>query len=137
MVAIDRVLETVLYVDDLEAAKDFYQNLLGIPLFSEKPGVFAFFRCGQGMLLLFDPQAAGRARGVPPHGARGPGHVCFAVAERDLPAWRARLDQAGIAIECEMDWPRGGRSFYFRDPAGNSLELATPMIWGLPDITRD
>jgi catechol 2,3-dioxygenase-like lactoylglutathione lyase family enzyme len=30
--------------------------------------------------------------------------------------------------------PRGGRSFYFRDPAGNSLELATPRIWGLPEI---
>ena len=39
-----------------------------------------------------------------------------------------------MTIEQEVDWPRGGRSFYFRDPAGNSLELATPRIWGLPDV---
>jgi hypothetical protein len=39
-----------------------------------------------------------------------------------------------VAIEHEATWPRGGRSFYFRDPAGNSLELATPRIWGLPEV---
>lgn len=26
----------------------------------------------------------------------------------------------------------GGKSIYFRDPAGNSVELVTPGIWGLP-----
>ena len=44
------------------------------------------------------------------------------------------LEEARVAIEQTMDWPRGGRSFYFRDPAGNSLELATPKIWGLPEV---
>ena len=42
-----------------------------------------FFRCGDQMLLLFDPKVtevppAGEALPVPPHGARGRGHVCFA-----------------------------------------------------------
>jgi catechol 2,3-dioxygenase-like lactoylglutathione lyase family enzyme len=74
---------------------------------------------------------------VPAHGAEGPGHACFAVAEDEMDGWKARLAAAGIAIEHEQDWPRGGRSFYFRDPAGNSLELATPRIWGLPDVAEE
>ena len=131
---IDRVLETILYVDDLDAAERFYRDVLGLELDSRKDGLFVFFKCGGGMLLLFEPQAASTGRSVPAHGARGPGHVCFAVAEDDLGGWKARLEAAGVAIEQEMDWPRGGRSFYFRDPAGNSLELATPKIWGLPEV---
>jgi catechol 2,3-dioxygenase-like lactoylglutathione lyase family enzyme len=134
MPAIDHVLETVLYVDDLDAAERFYGGLLGLELDSRKDGLFVFFKCGPGMLLLFEPRAASTGRNVPAHGAQGPGHVCFAVAEAQLDGWRRRLENAGVAIEQEMTWPRGGRSFYFRDPAGNSLELATPRIWGLPDV---
>jgi catechol 2,3-dioxygenase-like lactoylglutathione lyase family enzyme len=131
---IDRVLETILYVDDLDAAERFYGEVLGLELDSKKDGLFVFFKCGDGMLLLFEPQAASTGRNVPPHGAKGPGHACFAVAADDLEAWKARLEAVGVAIEQEMAWPRGGRSFYFRDPAGNSLELATPKIWGLPEV---
>ena len=134
MPALDRVLETILYVDDLEAAERFYGGPLGLTLDSRKPGVFAFFRVGDGMLLLFDPRASRRSRGVPAHGAEGPGHACVAVAEAELDGWKRRLEAAGVAIEHEQGWPRGGRSFYFRDPAGNSLELATPRIWGMPDV---
>jgi catechol 2,3-dioxygenase-like lactoylglutathione lyase family enzyme len=134
---IDRILETILYVDDLDAAERFYGGVLGLPLDSKKDGIFVFFKCGNGMLLLFDPQASRQSRAVPAHGADGPGHACFGVAESDLDSWQARLLQAGIGIEQEVSWPRGGRSFYFRDPAGNSLEIATPRIWGLPeDIAR-
>jgi catechol 2,3-dioxygenase-like lactoylglutathione lyase family enzyme len=134
MPPIDRVLETILYVDDLRAALGFYGELLGLELDSKKDGLFVFFKCGDGMLLLFEPNAAGTGRNVPAHGAKGPGHACFAVAEDDLDDWQARLRAAGVAIEQEAAWPRGGRSFYFRDPAGNSLELATPKIWGMPEV---
>jgi catechol 2,3-dioxygenase-like lactoylglutathione lyase family enzyme len=130
---IDRILETILYVDDLDAAERFYGGVLGLALDSRKDGIFVFFKCGDGMLLLFDPKATRQSRGVPPHGADGAGHACFAVAEAELDGWRARLSAAGVEIEQEATWPRGGRSFYFRDPAGNSLELATPRIWGLPE----
>ena len=130
---IDRVLETVLYATDLEAAERFYADLLGLEVESRKAGLFVFFRCGPGMLLIFEPDAAASGRNVPAHGARGPGHACFAVAEAELEGWQARLRRAGVEIEQEVTWPRGGRSFYFRDPAGNSLELATPRIWGFGD----
>jgi catechol 2,3-dioxygenase-like lactoylglutathione lyase family enzyme len=48
----------------------------------------------------------------------------------DLEAWRKQLRQAGISIERQVDWPEGGRSIYFRDPAGNVVELAPPTILG-------
>ena len=132
MPTIDRVLESVLYAADLDKAERFYTDVLGLTLHARQPGLFAFFRCGPGMVLLFDPDAASVGRDVPAHGARGPGHLCFAVRPSELPAWRQRLRAAGVAIEREVTWPRGGESLYFRDPAGNSLELATPAIWGLP-----
>jgi catechol 2,3-dioxygenase-like lactoylglutathione lyase family enzyme len=131
---IDRVLETILYVDDLAAAEAFYQDVLGLELSSRKEGLFAFFRCGEGMLLLFEPEAASQGRSVPAHGAKGPGHACFAVPENELDAWKDLLAERDVRIEQEVDWPKGGRSFYFRDPAGNSLELATPKIWGFADV---
>jgi catechol 2,3-dioxygenase-like lactoylglutathione lyase family enzyme len=128
-----RVLETVLYAEDLPAAERFYADVLGLELDSRKEGVFAFFRIGDGMLLLFDPRAARQGRDVPAHGALGAGHACFAMAEDALDDWKAHLTAMGIATEHEQTWPRGGRSFYFRDPAGNSLELATPRIWGMAE----
>jgi catechol 2,3-dioxygenase-like lactoylglutathione lyase family enzyme len=134
MPPIDRILETILYVADLAAAERFYGEILGLELDSKKDGLFVFFKCGAGMLLLFEPNAASTGRNVPAHGAHGPGHACFAVAEADLDHWQQHLRNAGVAIEQEVTWPRGGRSFYFRDPAGNSLELATPRIWGLPEV---
>lgn len=133
MQPVDRVLETILYVADLDAAEAFYGGVMGLERISRKDGVFVFFRCGPGVLLLFDPAGSARNTEVPPHGATGPGHACFAVAEAALDAWKEHLGRHGIAVEHEQTWPRGGRSFYFRDPAGNSLELATPRIWGLPD----
>jgi catechol 2,3-dioxygenase-like lactoylglutathione lyase family enzyme len=133
---LDQVLETSLYVDDLEAAECFYGDTLGLELDSRKEGIFSFFRFRSGMLLLFRPYRSLAGRQVPAHGASGPGHVCFAVAESEIAAWHARLTAAGVSIEHEQTWPRGGRSIYFRDPAGNSLEIATPRIWGLPEVER-
>ena len=134
MQPIDRVLESILYVDDLEAARAFYQVVMRFELHSQKHGVFVFFRCGDGMLLLFEPDAAAANSSIPAHGAKGPGHICFAVAEKELPGWKQHLLHHDIGIEQDVTWPSGAKSFYFRDPAGNSLELATPKIWKLPDI---
>lgn len=130
---IDRVLETILYVDDLAAAEAFYRDTLGFELYSRKDDLFAFFKLGEAMLLLFEPKAAMAGRSVPAHGAHGPGHACFAMNEADLDRWKDHLTEQGVEIEQEVTWPTGHRSFYFRDPAGNSLELATPKIWGFSE----
>jgi len=130
------VLETVLYAGDLDAAEAFYGGVLGLECFHRHPTRQAFFRCGDGVLLIFNPAETRKppAPGdlpVPPHGAAGPGHVCFRASADDLDAWRARLERDGVAVEADFEWPSGGRSIYFRDPAGNSVEFAEPSIWGL------
>ena len=136
---IDGVLETCLYASDLDAAERFYAGVLELGVESRVRERHVFFRCGAAMLLVFDPARTASAPGqvggipVPSHGAHGPGHVCFRIAPDELARWRERLESAGVAIEAEIDWPRGGASLYVRDPAGNSVELAPASIWGLPD----
>jgi catechol 2,3-dioxygenase-like lactoylglutathione lyase family enzyme len=68
---------------------------------------------------------------LPLHGARGPGHLAFRATEEEIDHWREHLTAQGIEIESEVAWPGGGRSIYFRDPAGNSLEFATGTLWGI------
>lgn len=131
----DRVLETCLYVDDLAAAEEFYARVVGLARLSRVEGRHVFFRCGEGVFLLFNPaatiQPGNSNSGVPLHGAHGPGHAAFAMRPEDIDAWRAHLVRHGVEIEKEMNWPGGGYSIYFRDPAGNSVELATSATWGI------
>ena len=100
-------------------------------------GRHVFFRCGKGVLLLFNAEATreppppGAKLPVPPHGTVGQGHLCFAASADEIERWKARLTARGVAIEADFTWPKGGRSIYFRDPSGNSLELAEPNIWNL------
>lgn len=131
MLRIQRVLETSLYVEDLEAAIGFYGDVLGLKAFSKAEGRHCFFRCGDGVVLLFNPRATEQEGGhVPSHGAHGPGHVAFAIQASDIPRWREHLVARNVEVEREVTWPGGGHSIYFRDPAANSVELATPQIWG-------
>ena len=130
------ILETVLYAADLDATERFYDDVLGLVPFAKLPGRHLFYRCGGQVLLIFNPAATvqplpATALPVPPHGAVGQGHVCFKAAAGEITRWRAHLEQAEVAIESDFIWPSGGRSIYFRDPAGNSLEFAEPKIWGL------
>ena len=124
------IFETVIYADDLDAAERFYTEVLGLEKYSGF-GVAISFRTDCGVLLIFDPaKAILPNRGVPSHGARGPGHLAFAMPAAELEAWRAHLSEQEVAIEMEVNWEQGGTSLYFRDPAGNSIELAQPTLWG-------
>jgi catechol 2,3-dioxygenase-like lactoylglutathione lyase family enzyme len=130
------ILETVIYVDNLDAAEEFYGNILGLTRHARAGERHVFFRCDGQMLLIFNPAEAIKpappgALPLPPHGAIGVCHVCFKASAEEIEAWRARLEATGVAIEADFAWPQGGRSIYFRDPAGNCLEFAEPRIWGL------
>ncbi len=130
---ISKVLETSLYANDLEQAEEFYTKVIGLQMFAREPGRHLFFKCGEQMLLIFDPAKTINESEIAPHGALGPGHVAFAVPEVELDLWTEKLSERGVKIEKVVSWPRGGRSIYFRDPAGNSLEFASPKIWGIEE----
>jgi catechol 2,3-dioxygenase-like lactoylglutathione lyase family enzyme len=132
-----KVLESALYAENLAETAAFYAEVMGLERIAEAEGRHVFFRAGEGVLLLFrpsatrEPPAAGARVPVPPHGTAGEGHLCFAGSAQEIDRWCARLGRAGVAIEADFEWPQGGRSIYFRDPAGNSIEIAEPRIWGL------
>lgn len=135
-----RILESALYAENLEETAAFYADVIGLEHIATAEGRHVFFRAGQGVLLLFRPSSTRKPTApdarvpVPPHGSTGDGHLCFAATADEIDRWRERLREAGIEIEADFEWPQGGRSIYFRDPAGNSIEMAEPRIWGLdPD----
>ena len=132
-----RVLETALYAPDLDAAEAFYAGVLGLRSVTRAGDRHVFFRLRDADAPRLQPcrdrpPARRAALPVPPHGARGPGHVAFAATAAELDRWRARLVAAGVAIEADFRWPGGARSIYVRDPAGNSVELAEPRLWDFP-----
>ena len=132
--AIDGLLETALYVDDMARSVAFFRDVLGLRPMLEGERLTAFDAGRQGVLLVF---ARGQStedmpteRGtVPGHDGRGPLHMAFAIAEAAYEPWKAHLASAGVTLRGEMRWPRGGRSLYFEDPDGHVLELATPGLW--------
>ena len=128
------ILETALYVDDIDRAAEFYADLFGFAVmnrderfcsFNVAPGaVLLLFRRG-GMLSAVDTGYGA----IPPHDGTGPLHMAFAIPADELAAWERRLVETGIAIESTVRWPRGSVSLYFRDPDGHLIELATPGLW--------
>jgi catechol 2,3-dioxygenase-like lactoylglutathione lyase family enzyme len=127
------LVETGVYAEDLDRAETFYQDVLGLERIAKEAGRHVFFRVGPAnMLLIFHAAATLKGDVLPAHGASGPGHFALGIPAPDFEAWKERLAANGVPVEKEVQWPLGGRSLYFRDPAGNSVELITPGLWGLP-----
>jgi catechol 2,3-dioxygenase-like lactoylglutathione lyase family enzyme len=134
MASITRILETALYVDDLEPTVAFYRDVLGLRVLDASARLVAMDAGQATVLLLFKRGATVEGASlpggwIPPHDGDGPVHVAFAVPREVLADWEERLRRHGVPIESRVRWPAGGESIYFRDPAGHSLELATPGTW--------
>ena len=122
------ILETSLYVDDLERSSRFYRELFGFEPVSEFPRGIALAVPGKQVLLLFKKRASATIPKIP-HDGDGHLHMAFAIAADALSAWENRLHDLGITIIETTKWERGGTSLYFRDPDGHLIELATPGLW--------
>ena len=130
------VVETCLYVDDLERAARFYEDVCEFKKLIGDDRFCALSVADRNVLLLFlkgatlesIPTPGGT---IPPHDGSGNQHVAFAIPAAAEPAWQRRFEERGIAIESTVDWPRGGRSLYFRDPDQHLLELITPGCWSI------
>ncbi|ESR26908.1 VOC family protein [Lutibaculum baratangense] len=128
------ILETVLYVDDLERARAFYEGVLGLKAAHADERMCAFEVVPDQALLVFkrgqtlDPVELPGGT-IPPHDGQGDLHMAFVVEKDEMRDWEALLGEKEVPVESTLDWRNGGRSVYFRDPDGNLLELATPGLW--------
>jgi catechol 2,3-dioxygenase-like lactoylglutathione lyase family enzyme len=122
------VLETVVYctTENEASTRRFYREVLGLrPLGEGSSG----HRLGGGVFLLFNRDESSVQDSPPAHGADGVVHTCFLAAEGEYERWKDDLAAKGVEIVQEITWPRGPRSFYFKDPAGNMLEIAEGDMW--------
>src|ERR1043165_5996807 len=112
-----RIMQIAIVVRDLDRAKAFYADLLGLRhLFDAPPGL-SFFQCGEVRLMLTPPEGPETA---------GISIVYYDVA--DIEAAHRSLVAAGVAFESDPHciarlgdsdlWLAGGR-----DPDGNMVGL--------------
>ena len=128
------MLEFGLYVQDVSRAADFYHQLFGFPVLVSQERIAALDVEGLQVLLLFRHGASSEpmtvsGRLLPPHDGEGTSHLAFAIQESDVHPWEQWLHEQDVEVESEIEWERGGRSLYFRDPDGHLLELVTPGVW--------
>lgn len=125
-----KIKETCLYLHDLEQAKKFYHETLGLPLISYVRGKHIFFSVGSSVLLCFNPEDSRNKASPPAHFGGGKQHFAFEVAEADYEQSKDFIRSKGIALTDTVVWSSGKESFYFEDPEGNVLEIVPDQgIW--------
>jgi catechol 2,3-dioxygenase-like lactoylglutathione lyase family enzyme len=115
-----------LFVEDLDAAKDFYDRVFGLPRLFEDANS-AVFQFGETLVNLLQtsaaPELVAPARvGEPSGGAR------FQLTLRvdDVDELCRRLIALGVQLlNGPMDRPWGPRTASFQDPAGHIWEIAS------------
>jgi catechol-2,3-dioxygenase len=130
---IKKVVETCIYSSDLESMKNFYAGILGLPVIQEEQDKLIFLKAGKTMLLIFDPVRTKTNNGsLPAHGTPTPPssiHFAMEIEKQEYHASKQLLIDNNIVIEKEVNWNSDAKSIYFRDPAGNLVELITPGGW--------
>ena len=128
------ILETAIYVDDLERAHAFYNGVLGLERMMGSDRLYAYNAAPAETLLVFrrgftrdDSPTSGGI--VPGHHGEGPSHFAFKIAVEDVEVWRTHLAARDVSLVSEVVWPAGGTSLYVNDPDGNVVEFAAPPLW--------
>jgi catechol 2,3-dioxygenase-like lactoylglutathione lyase family enzyme len=118
---ITALLHAGLLVSDLARAKAFYESVLGLTLYPNRPELpypGEWYDLGDGQQLhlmqLANPDV-GSVR--PEHGGRDR-HIALAV--RNMEALKSRLDAAGVTYTASKS---GRAALFCRDPDANTLEF--------------
>ena len=139
MPSVNGVIETALYVDDLERSGRFYEEVFGVRLLMAEDRMRAYSVADKQVLLLFkvggSTQPTEMHGGIiPPHDGRGRLHLAFAISPDEIEPWKRQLEGKGVdlksQVHCGDDSPHGD-SLYFSDPDDNLIELITPGCWGI------
>jgi len=127
---VEGILESSLYVADVNRSARFYEKIFGFRVISDFGGRGCAIEAGPRQLLLLFLKG-GSLTIQSPHDGDGQLHLAFAVGAADLPGWEAWLAENHIAVEERRTWELGGQSVYFRDPDRHLLEIATPGVWSI------
>ena len=125
--ATPRILEgIVLYSKDLDRARAFYRDVIGLPLLLEEPHVIHFD--AGSVRLAIHRYPTGETRGTPE------GFVVFAVS--DLDAAYAELVRRGAEFLGPPATRPYGRVAYLRDPEGHEIGLLQEPAEGTDGFRR-
>jgi catechol 2,3-dioxygenase-like lactoylglutathione lyase family enzyme len=134
MPTVHGILETALYVADVQKSAAFYRRVFGFQPLLESDRLIALDVAGRSVLLLFKGGATEQPFTtpggiIPGHSGTGTTHFAFAIAADDVEPWKRQLEAAGVPLESVVTWPGGAVSLYFRDPDQHLAELITPGFW--------
>jgi len=114
------ISELVLEVSDLEAARRFYREVLGLEetLYGEGAEGRYWYLVGDTARLGLWTEQVGLA------GGRGGTHVHYAfnVADGEIDVLKGRIESAGAEVEGPIQLGPG-RAIYITDPDGNVVEF--------------
>ena len=128
MAKVNGILESSLYVNDIERSTKFYRDLFGFNVVATGDRLVALEAGKSQLLLLFKKGASAQ---LPKGATDGDGelHLAFSISSEEFSDWKEMLIHRNIVIEEEKMWDYGGKSIYFRDPDRHLIELATPGVW--------
>lgn len=114
-----------LFVEDLEAARLFYQKVFGLPIHFEDDAS-AVFNFGNTFINLLKTSAARELIDPATVAPREAGsRLQFSIEVDDVDAMCAELASRGVELlNGPMDRPWGIRTASFRDPGGHIWEIA-------------
>jgi catechol 2,3-dioxygenase-like lactoylglutathione lyase family enzyme len=114
-----------LFVEDLDAAKEFYGRVFGLPVVFEDPDS-TVYRFGSMLVNLLRTSAAGELIEPATVGsADGGSRFQFTIDVDDVDAMCAELTGRGVTLlNGPMDRPWGVRTASFVDPGGHIWEIA-------------
>ncbi|HWQ03342.1 MAG TPA: VOC family protein [Candidatus Nitrosotenuis sp.] len=106
MPALNGIVETALYVDDLARSVRFFSDVFG---FVEMVGDerLCALRIREGQVLLLLKRGASLGHEVP-HDGSGQTHLAFAIPANEYAAWREHLQRLGV--QALREWKRFAES---------------------------
>jgi catechol 2,3-dioxygenase-like lactoylglutathione lyase family enzyme len=114
-----------LFVEDLDATKQFYRDVFGLPVKFED-GASAVFDFGTTLINLLKVEEAPEL--IAPASVASPGagsRFQFTINVDDVDAMCAELARRGVELlNGPLDRPWGIRTASFRDPGGHIWEIA-------------
>jgi catechol 2,3-dioxygenase-like lactoylglutathione lyase family enzyme len=128
---VDGIAEIVLWVRDMDLAREFYEGLLGLEMMSPPGMPIKFLKASEGeegipqmIVLVVHPQGLAFPQEKQ---SRVLHHIAFRVQADAFDRLRSRCEADGIEVRSGVHPVlKGVRTFYVNDPDGNEVEIIAP-----------